>query len=292
MTTAAYRRWIASGGTWRLATPIAELSAVLRRHGYTVGTIGNSAHMSSDPPEDHTPFSATGWPQAAPWGVVTALDIMPDGPVSLAKLGAQLVADKMSGAAPWIKYMNWTPAGKGCRHESWEPNHGIVSSSDVGHIHVSIRTDYADRSTGGYDPVARTTGGGGAPSTDGDDELNADQDQILKNLNSWMYQMGKGKIAADPGTPHLTEFWPNQTLTQIQAALAESAKREDAMLAAISKLATGGTSVDTAAIVNAVQQVGQQESATVAQLQQTVTDLSDKLAKAAQASSDALNTTA
>lgn len=158
MSTAAYRQWVAAGHPVSgYAAPIADLSAVLRRYGYTVYMIGNQSHLQSNPPEDHTPFSSTGWPVVSPRWWVFACDIMP--PASgalptLAQLGSQLVADKLAGAANWIKYLNWTPAGGSCRHESWMPDHQIRPSGDVGHIHLSARTDMRDVSTG-YDPVAR-----------------------------------------------------------------------------------------------------------------------------------------
>lgn len=161
MANAFYASWQRSGGGYTLAYPVADLAATLRHHGYTVGTIGDSSHMLASTPEDHTPYSRTGWPIPSPYGWIFALDIMPAGSSlpSLAALGAQLVADRNAGVATAIKYLNWQPAGGSCRHESWEPGHLITPSSDVGHIHVSFRTDFQlSHSMGGYDPVARVRG--------------------------------------------------------------------------------------------------------------------------------------
>jgi hypothetical protein len=156
--------WRAHGSPWRPAHPIGQLANLLHGYGYTVGTIGNDAHLAHYPPEDHTPFSATGWPKDAPYGVIFACDIMPptrrDSP-GLAQLGAQLFADRMAAhpGAAWIKYMNWTPAGGACVHDSWMPRHARRPSSDKGHIHLSARTDYADHKLpAGYDPVAACRG--------------------------------------------------------------------------------------------------------------------------------------
>jgi hypothetical protein len=163
VATAAYRRWIADGEPWHPAQPIAELSALLRRYGYTVGVLGNPSHQLANPPEDHCPYSATGWPNANPYPFVHACDIMPSGDAlpSLGALGRQLADDKDAGVAPWIKYMNWSPPGQGCEHWKWQPNRVITPSGDIGHIHLSIRSDATHTSIGGYDPVARVRGGGG-----------------------------------------------------------------------------------------------------------------------------------
>ncbi|TAK89403.1 MAG: peptidoglycan-binding protein [Burkholderiaceae bacterium] len=81
---------------------------------------------------------------------------------TLDQLGAQLAADKNAGipGANLIKYINWTPTGQPCRHESWQPGHLIQPSSDTGHNHVSWRSDCADSTAGDdYDPVARIRNG-------------------------------------------------------------------------------------------------------------------------------------
>jgi hypothetical protein len=157
--------WLAHGQPWRPARPIRDLAQLLRGYGYAVGTIGNDEHLRHMPPEDHTPFSATGWPVAAAFGVVWAGDIMPPKhglPVpSLAELGAQLFADRQANdpGAAWIKYMNWTDGAGHCVHDSWTPGHVRRASDDRGHIHVSARSDCGSYVIpAGYDPVARIRG--------------------------------------------------------------------------------------------------------------------------------------
>lgn len=168
MTSQGYWDWINAGRPFATAQPIADLAGTLRRYGYTVYTIGDNSHLQANTPEDHAPFSYTGWPSSSPRWWIHACDIMPPGSgsglPSLAQLGAQLVNDKQGGipAAQWIKYLNWTRADGQCVHESWEPGHNVRSSGDTGHIHLSARSD-ATRSgaAAGYDPVARFRQGGG-----------------------------------------------------------------------------------------------------------------------------------
>jgi len=160
-TSAQHKRWNNAGISWKLARPLAVLRDRLRGYGYTVYDIGNNDHMDHQPPEDHTPYSETGWPGATPYGWVTAIDIMPTGALpSLQRLGAQIFADKQSGDVPWLKYMNWGPTSNNSAvHDSWQPNYARKSSSDTGHIHISCRSDSTLSTTGDdYDPVARLNG--------------------------------------------------------------------------------------------------------------------------------------
>lgn len=157
--------WRANGQPWQVARPLRDLAGVLRGYGYTVGTLGDDAHLKHNPPEDHTPYSATGWPKAAAYGWVWAADVMAprsgSGLPTLAQLGAQLYADRMAGdpAVAWIKYMNWTTAAGTCVHDSWTPKHVRRTSTDRGHIHLSACSDRAYYAlAAGYDPVARLRG--------------------------------------------------------------------------------------------------------------------------------------
>ncbi len=162
-------RWIEAGRPKHgIARPIADLKAVLNRYGYVVGTVGDDRHMMARTPEDHTWYSATGWPSAAVLGWIYADDIMAPprgaGLPSLAELGGQMSRDRSAGVPgmEWLKYQNWEPGDGRCIHEAWDPNHRVTDSSDRGHIHQSCRTDYRTSDTvsrNGYDPVARCRGG-------------------------------------------------------------------------------------------------------------------------------------
>lgn len=169
MSKQDHRTWINQGRPFRLMTPAAELRDVLRGYGYTVYDIGNDAHLDAEPPEDHTPYSETGWPGEALYGTGYAVDVMPTakpGLPSLQQLGAQLLADRNAGidGIRWLKYMNWEPEADNrgpCWHESWQPGYARRTSSDRGHIHLSGLTGYESSTIGrGYDPVARIRNGG------------------------------------------------------------------------------------------------------------------------------------
>lgn len=161
VTLRSYSYWLSHGEPYVLARPLAKLQVRLRGYGYTVYDYPNDAHLTADPPEDHTPFSATGWPNESEFGVGHADDIMPSGDPALptiAEIAEQILLDKAAGLPElaWLKYMNWTDAAGNCWHESWEPNHERRPSTDKGHIHLSGRTDYTTSAVGDdYDPVAR-----------------------------------------------------------------------------------------------------------------------------------------
>jgi hypothetical protein len=200
MASQAYRDWVKDGKPVKYGRAIDAVGDGLRAHGYTVYAIGNEAHLTHEPPEDHTPFSATGWPGKSPYPYVLAIDIMPPAagqrskitgkPLpSLQRLSAQLIKDKDArhpGAA-FLKYMNAEPEkdnGGPCYHHSWTPTYARRPSSDRGHIHLSSRTDYAtSTASNGYDLVARVMGD--------DDDMNAAE------LDAYY----KSRASAKDGTP-------------------------------------------------------------------------------------------
>lgn len=149
-----YAAWRAAGSHQTLNPVLVRIQDRLRAHGYTVYSWGDPRHMTARTPEDHTPYSATGWPSASPKGVTHALDIMPPSsgqkskingkPLpSLAKLSAQFIWDKDHGDADYLKYINYEPEGPNgpCYQTYWKPSKGRKSSTDRGHIHISARTD-------------------------------------------------------------------------------------------------------------------------------------------------------
>lgn len=165
----AYEDWVRAGQPVSgVARPVKRIGDRLKSHGYTVYYIGNSDHLTHKPPEDHTPFSATGWPIASPRWWIFADDIMPpqagSGLPSLQQLGAQMLADAKAGhpGMKWLKYMNWEPDknnGGRCFQERFTPNYEQRLSTDRGHIHQSCRSDMKDYAgADDYDPVARLRG--------------------------------------------------------------------------------------------------------------------------------------
>jgi hypothetical protein len=161
MASAAFYVWADDGRPYRLCRPAAKLQAHLRAHGLTVYDYPNKAHLEASTPEDHTPFSATGWPRISAYGVGHAVDIMSrdDSAAALkenADIARQLIADRNAGvpAVMWIKYLNWTDEHGVCRQERWMPNHETRTSTDVGHVHVSGRSDCDDDTRAdNYDPL-------------------------------------------------------------------------------------------------------------------------------------------
>jgi hypothetical protein len=138
--TQAYHTWVAAGRPYTLAVPIADLKAWAAAHGIGwLGDLGNEAHLQAAFPEDHTPFSATAWPVPLPGYVVCAIDLVNNG-----WLGPRLLADAKSGAAPWVKYLNY-----GGHH--YDPGNGWVPTpSGDQHLHISIRTTWIDQPVAAY----------------------------------------------------------------------------------------------------------------------------------------------
>jgi hypothetical protein len=159
MTSAQHDRWNRAGRPFRLARPLVRLRDVLRAAGYTVYDIGNNQHLDAQPPEDHTPYSETGWPVKSPYGVGCAIDVMPPpagrGLPSLQVLGRRLVNDRITGRAGFIKYINWGPENdRTAVQDRFMPDHVRRISSDTGHIHVSQRSDMVDTTAfDGYNPL-------------------------------------------------------------------------------------------------------------------------------------------
>jgi len=162
MTVTTYAGWVADGKPAKPAQPIADMVAMFRRHGYAgTGYYPDDRHLRASPPEDHCPYSHTPWPGSQPYPSILALDFMPlvegDGK-SLAPIARQIIADKRAGKAPWIKYLNWTDEQGHVWHTKWQPNEVTDASSDSGHIHISIRTDYVtSTAAAGWDPITGAT---------------------------------------------------------------------------------------------------------------------------------------
>lgn len=200
MATQAYYAWDRAGRPWEVAAPIKAVGGRLQAHGYTVYYIGSDdrAHLQADVPEDHCPFSVTGWPGKHPYPYVLAMDIMPPEPgarskidglplPSLQQISAQMRADKIAGhpGMAWLKYMNWEPDrnnGGACWHDSWQPDYARWASGDRGHTHMSGRTDYVtSTAANGYDPVARLRGE--------DDDMSQQAEQDIADVRAMLYQM-------------------------------------------------------------------------------------------------------
>lgn len=143
MATKAYHRWVEAGRPWTLARPIRQLRDWAAANSVQMlGTIGNEAHLTSDWPQDHTPFSFTAWPVPLPGYIVTAIDLADaDG------LGGAILANARADRYPWLKYMN--VAGK---NYSYADGFKQGSSNPDHHIHISVFSDELDTSILPFEP--------------------------------------------------------------------------------------------------------------------------------------------
>lgn len=170
------RDWVRAGRPYKEALPVSQFQDTVAAHGLTVYTYPNKAHLTTVRPEDHTPFSATGWPVPAPRWYGNAADVMPrggsweTGGPELVRLARQIISDKDAGVpgTEWIKYMNWTDEHGNCWQTSWKNGKVTVSSTDEGHLHLSGRSDMVTAVLPVYDPVARMNGEAGE-----DDDMGA-----------------------------------------------------------------------------------------------------------------------
>lgn len=163
MASAAYAAWVKAGKPWTLAAPLLQLQRTIQGYGFTVYSYPDEAHQQANTPEDHTSYSATGWPVPSPRWWAFAIDIMPKksgGMAELAAMARQIIRDKDAGypGTEWIKYINWTDEGGKTWQTSWKPNKATRTSSDKGHTHISGRSDRT-QATIPYDPVARMNEG-------------------------------------------------------------------------------------------------------------------------------------
>jgi hypothetical protein len=118
---------------------------------HVLGTIGNGAHLRSDHPMDHTPFSSTQWPVKIGEPVVFAIDlanVTRDGRT----LGEAIEAQFRAGKLPWLKYMNHAHRHIDSRDIDGDGKRFEVEDSSDEHVHLSVRTDWWKRSIGAFDP--------------------------------------------------------------------------------------------------------------------------------------------
>lgn len=286
MASQSFHDWVKAGRPYTLIRPARVLQAALRGHGLTVYDFPNDEHLTARPPEDHTPFSATGFPGPNKRWHARALDIMPRSGSAAhrkenAEIARQLIRDRDAGVpgVMWIKYINWTAEDGTCQQERWTNGGAPLkrttkSSTDDGHVHVSGRSDVDDDARAeGYDPIARMTG-----IARGDD---VDQKEIL--------EFGPKAGGATVGDA-LSRSWKNTEdladgntaahrallgqLAALQAAAAADQARDEAMLAAVQALAgavPAGDALGNAPILEAINKVRVDTLAAVQELQRQLT---------------------
>lgn len=266
MASQGYYDWLNAGRPYALIRPAKAVQAALRGYGLTVYDYPNAAHLEADTPEDHTPFSVTGWPGTNRRWNARALDVMPrkdkDGNVAAAArkenadIARQLIRDRDGGhpGAMWIKYINWTDESGTCRQERWTDAGAPLrrttrSSSDKGHIHISGRSDVDnDDRADDYDPIARMrsnlTGGDDMQLTDkspwGVQYTTEDWDGDLwlgGNMGQQLQHMREGIYFARKHALHT-----RQEVTALRSVVETLA----------ATIRAGGGTVDTAAILAGV----------------------------------------
>lgn len=162
MANVFYQPWVNDGRPYELVAYGRDLVDAFKSHGFTVYHYPDEPHLQARTPEDHTPFSQTGWPVKSPYGKGHGIDLMPKPGLdarSLTVFARKIIADKDAGVpgTEGVKYINWTDEQGRVWQTSWKPNKATTSNSDAGHIHVSLRSDCLARSlrTNGWDPIAR-----------------------------------------------------------------------------------------------------------------------------------------
>lgn len=175
MPVARYYTWDRAGRPLTPARPIHEvvdrLKVAYPRSG-PFSWFANDAHYQAEFPQDHTPFSETGWPLVSPYPVVFATDVMhkPMEGVDCFRLFNYWIAEARAGRMPWLKYLIWQGQIYNVRN-GWvaQPNSGHAD-----HIHMSVRTDFQNASLGSWVLTP-----GGAMPDDGVDYDKFDRDRVV-----------------------------------------------------------------------------------------------------------------
>jgi len=79
-------------------------------------------------------------------------------------------------------------------------------ASHLDHVHLSF---WRSRARSDHAGIVRIMLGD-------DEDMDANQAQMLGNIHDWMYDFCRGLVTADPGTPHVTTYVPNKILTELQ----------------------------------------------------------------------------
>lgn len=158
-----------------------------------------------------------------------------------------------------------TPSGKGLGHHS-------MGGTAWGHLDCPGNPIIAQKPA----ILAAATGG---------DDMTPDQATTLDNIWALARNTAFGSTDNIPGTttPNQVPIWVKSIGTRLDSLIASAAAdatRDAAMQAALDALAKGGTSIDTAAVVTAVNAAADKTNQTVADLQAQLQDTQARLAAA------------
>lgn len=154
MPSNSYYEWVAAGKPLTPALPVRQTVEQLKvafpkaAQQNLFSWYANDAHYKAVPPQDHTPFSATGWPGTSPRWYVFATDIMDrsDLGVDCDVLFTYWIGEARAGRMPWMKYFIWQAKIYDVRN-GWRPTAG---SDHFDHVHMSTRTDYINSGLGSW----------------------------------------------------------------------------------------------------------------------------------------------
>lgn len=249
MAAAVYYSWDAAGRPVWPSQPIREyverLKATFPRGAAAnlFGWYANEAHYQANPPQDHTPYSATGWPLPSPQWYVFATDVMhrPDLGVDCNVLFPYWLAEAKAGRTPWVKYLIWQAKLYDVRN-NWAPQ---ANSGHFDHIHISVRTDWVNKGLGAW---SLTPGG--------DDDMTPEEHNLLEAA-AWRLDALTYMSPTVRGGPYKGEAALEVvTLLGIKAkvdALATSTGIDPAALeAAVEKAVADALTAATPAIADAV----------------------------------------
>lgn len=194
MAAAAFYAWDRLGRPAEPARPIREFVERMRLAypGNVFSWYANEEHYQAEPPQDHTPFSATGWPLPSPRWVVFATDVMhkPNQGVDCGVLFTYWLAEAKAGRMPWLKYLIWQAKVYDVRND-WKPQ---ANTGHYDHIHLSARTDYQFASLDSWSVTPE------------EDDLDTKQNARLINTANIVAALAQGKLKAtgllsDAGQP-------------------------------------------------------------------------------------------
>ena len=173
MAVALYYAWDRLGRPLEPANPIREIVQRLRvaypraAAANLFSWYANEAHYQAEPPQDHTPYSATGWPLVSPQWVVFATDVMhrTDLGVNCFELFNYWITEARAGRMPWLKYLIWQGRSYDVRSK-WVPKDAV---GHFDHIHISARTDHQFTSLGTWELIPQ------------EDDVTPDEHRMLAN---------------------------------------------------------------------------------------------------------------
>lgn len=141
--------WTQAGSPYKVAAPnLYVVHYCTTKRIPNLGTLGNQAHLDATPPEDHTPYSDTAWPNRLP--LTTPVDgtrywVCASDHANEHGLGDAILRDARAGLLPWLKYMN--VAGR-----SYAYADGFQHGAPNGDQHIHLST-FDDPDSLMYDPT-------------------------------------------------------------------------------------------------------------------------------------------